>query len=265
MEKEAEKAKKVEEAKVNKTKQMAKRAQDFNKTLKERQRIVAIDRKKHIKESLAAYQQRLKKSKSAEKVRENDVDIHRLDKLCKMKVEEACIRVNNENQDIRDKLQAYFVEYQQKTDNAAHRRESNVKEQTKNIRKRLAKTSEVHIKAKQGIFLHTDALSDQLIKKMLKNEETLKAAKIKKTKQIEDERKKLTETINDKKKKVKNADKIRQKQLQQQFASEQERVTQIEENIQKFREEKQYKLKNENIKWKEYFLRALEISESNVG
>lgn len=262
--KDAEKSKKIDETRVNKVKAMAKRAQDLNKVLKEKQRTVAIDRKKHIKESLVAYEERIKRTRSAEKPVAETTSVVRVDKEYKERMEMMQTKMKAETQDVSNKLQSYFIDYAVMTENARNRRENNIYEQTKCIKKRLSHTTEVHTRAKQGINSYVDALSDQLIKKLLKNEENVKTAKIKRDKNIEEERKKLDETIVDKRKKVRLAEKNKQKDLEEQFANEQERVQKIDENIQKVREQKQMKLRDVNIKWKEYFLRALEINESNV-
>lgn len=264
LQKENDKWKKIEESRMNRTILIAKRAQDLNKIHKTRQRIVAIDRKQHIKESLNAYKERIKLSHSLEKHPAPINNPTRYDKILKSKVEDIQNKNNIDIQDTTNKLEAYFIDYKIETENARNRKESNIKEHVGVIKKRLAKTTEIHFRARQDESNHNDALSDQLIKKLLKNEDNLKTVKANKKKQIIEEKKNLSETIVDKKMKVRVAYKNRQKKLEEQLAEDQDRIVKIEEQLRRTKEDKLTRLKEENNKWREYFLRALEINESNV-
>lgn len=263
--KEEEKARKIDETHQTRAKTIAKRAQELNKVLKEKQRIVAIDRKKHIKESLKAYQERIKKSRSVERSPESPTKVVRLDREFKEKVEKIQLREKGETQDLANRLEAYFMDYKAETEHARKLREATIESQTGSIRIRLTKTAEVQVRAKLGATTFADTVSDQLIKKLIKHEETLKQANTKKTRHIDEEKKKLSETITDKKRKVRTAFKTKQKHVEELYAEDQTKAQRMEENIRKQREEKLARLAEENKKWKDYFLRALEISESNVS
>ena len=263
--KQEEKMKKIEEAHRGKLKTISQKAQDLNRVLKEHQSVAALDRRRHIKASLKAFRERVQKAKSAEKMVGKVQGPTAKTRDLKEQAGQYEFNAQLNDQDETNRLQSYFIEYEAETEEARNRREARVREQTAAARHKLAKTSEIRLRTKQQEARYADHVSDQLIKKLLRNEENLKAKKLKIRNQVEEEKKRFAETIADKKKKVRTAFKTKQQRVEETAALNEARASKIEENLQKVREEKQARLNEENMRWRECFLRALEIHESNVS
>lgn len=255
----------IEEARHSTKRLMAKRAQELNKVLRECQRVVALDRKKHIKISVKAYKDRVEQSLFIEKNTVTPTNVVRVDTELRDRADKFYEKKRNELENIDERMKAYFLCYEMETGNARSRKEMSMESKTEGVRQRLARTSEISLRAQQGSSTCTDIVADQLIKKMLEKEQSIKLAKLTQHKQTEENQKRMVETFMDKRTKIRAAFKGKMKHLEDLMAADQNKASKVEKHTEELTAQRLESLKKYNMKWQECFLKALEINESNVS